>query len=812
MKLNFKKISAIGASILMTGMTMGVAAAANFPAPFVDSSGANVAIVYGAAASSLDLAQTGTIVTALQAAMPKSGGAPTGDSVLIAKGSDNLNLGNTWGVLTGSIDEEDLGVLLADGTYVADDNDEFNYEQKITLGTPTFEHFRDSDYETLVGSETRTPALGFKLSSNTFVMNYTLDFTQDAESDVLSGDMDDIEGSDITLLGRSYYVSDFKNGTSTAYFGKLTLLDSASSGTVLENEIKTIVVGGKSYDVSIVGFTDADSVKLMVNGETTTTLDKGQSYKLSDGTYLGIKDASKLVITGSVGSVDFSLGSGKLEITHGSDVRLNDVDVQGVKGYVKKGTGGTATEKIDSIVLEWTTDEEVFLTSEAELLMPGFEAVKFSMADFARPEEEKVTIAPDGDTSIELTVPVKDGDVSLNLLYSSSTTGNFSGIGKASDERLATSTNGSIKFFEKESGSDYHSYFVATYNISNEAESYLLRAKISEDTTNARNETTIDKNVDGSWVEVCKEKTTGDTCEVGDVSLTIQTIEYTSGGNESVVLKAGTNVNFYTIFTAGGLKIWLPYEGANTSSTNGAINFTNANGVVSGMDGYSANSWYLFMDGEDKDDTLIGGTEFNLTIDDTSAKKLHVSEVNNAGSGGSGALEVGTSSGVYEKYMVDDVAPRIRHYTKPDEDQAEVYYPTGDSESYAEVYLTESGSSLGVNQLGDIVVLDSEVSSVSSKNLIVVGGSCINTVAANLLGGAACGPSFTALTDIASGEYIIKSVGDAYTTGKVALVVAGYDAEDTAAGVSYLLNKKPDTIAGTELKGTDSTTATVVSL
>ena len=50
MKINFRKISAIAASALMTGMTLGVAAAANYPAPFVSGGVANVAVVYGTGA------------------------------------------------------------------------------------------------------------------------------------------------------------------------------------------------------------------------------------------------------------------------------------------------------------------------------------------------------------------------------------------------------------------------------------------------------------------------------------------------------------------------------------------------------------------------------------------------------------------------------------------------------------------------------------------------------------------------------------------------------------------------------------------
>lgn len=66
MGLNFRKISAIASSILLTGMTLGVAAAANYPAPFVSGSSANTAVVYGAGAHSLDVAAATSIQTDLQ--------------------------------------------------------------------------------------------------------------------------------------------------------------------------------------------------------------------------------------------------------------------------------------------------------------------------------------------------------------------------------------------------------------------------------------------------------------------------------------------------------------------------------------------------------------------------------------------------------------------------------------------------------------------------------------------------------------------------------------------------------------------------
>ena len=818
----FKKIASALASTAMIGSTIALAAATSFPAPFADGSASDVAVIYGASGAVTDIAAATDIASSISSNLATTSSTSTsttceGDCVILSKSSDNINLADTWAVFTGSVDDDDLTTLLADGTYTAGDNDDFDYEQKITLGSPTLSHFRDSDYESLVGLDDKTPTIGFKISSNTWIMNYTLDFTQDAESDYVSGgtDMDDIEGSDLPLLGNSYYVSDLKNVTGPTFFGKMTLLDSANSATVREGEPVTVTVDGVTYEVSIT-FIDDDEVRFNVNGETVPAsgkLQAGQSAKIADGAYIGVRSVDKLVVSDSIGSSSFSIGSGKLEITSGSDIKLNDETIQGVKGYVYRASSPTiGTQKIDKIVIEWKTDEEEFISPETELVMPGFEVIKFSMADFIRPEEEKITIEKDGDTSIKLDVPIKDGEVSLNILYTDST-GNFTGIGKASDDRLATSGNGTLHFQEKDSdGNDYHSYFVASYNITQEAESYLLRALITTNTDAVRNETTIQKKVNGAWVDICENKVDSDTCDIGDVSLTIGRIQYTSGGTETVELRAGSNTHFNTIFTNGGLAIYLPYEGANSSTALGLINLTGraTNPTTTGHDD---NSWYLYMDGEDKDDNLLSGTGFSFTLNDNSDKNLQVQHVNTTGgnaagegSGGENGLEIGDTS-TYEAYVKDDVAPRILHYTKPDEDWAEVYYPTGDSESYAEVRLSSSDVSFTTTS-SIVPITDAEASSASGKNIIVVGGTCINSVAASLLGvpTGTCGADFTAATKVGAGEYLIQSFPR--TGDKVATLVAGYNAGDTTNAATALTTQTVDTTAGKKYTGTTSTSIT----
>ncbi|MBU1136597.1 MAG: hypothetical protein KJ559_03765, partial [Nanoarchaeota archaeon] len=139
----------------------------------------------------------------------------------------------------------------------------------------------------------------------------------------------------------------------------------------------------------------------------------------------------------------------------------------------------------------------------------------------------------------------------------------------------------------------------------------------------------------------------------------------------------------------------------------------------------------------------------------------------------------------------------------------------GKKQMYADVYIAEVDASItagtsagGASQIGDILVKDSEVSSVASKNLIVVGGSCINSAAASLVGGASCGAAWTTATNVGTGEFLIKGYASP-SIGKFALLVAGYDAADTVNAATYLRNQALDT--SKEYKGTSSTSATLVT-
>ena len=75
------------------------------------------------------------------------------------------------------------------------------------------------------------------------------------------------------------------------------------------------------------------------------------------------------------------------------------------------------------------------------------------------------------------------------------------------------------------------------------------------------------------------------------------------------------------------------------------------------------------------------------------------------------------------------------------------------------------------------------------------------------LGGAYCGAAFTEATNVGPGQFMIKAF-DGFTEGKIALVVAGYEAADTVNAATYLRTQDVDTSSA--YIGTSSTAAELI--
>lgn len=788
MKFNFRKIASVLASVVMIGSTIGIAAAANYPAPFIAGGAKDVAIVYGSNALTSDLAAAVDVSSNLQywlASQTAEGSsvidssASGGDSYKLEKTSTKFQLGlGVLDVVSGSVTDSNLPVLLADGVYMDDDNDEFDYTQTVTLKNHTLAFFEDNDYKEDV------PSVGIRIASGSQVLTYSLDFTENPL-------WADLETSDIFFAGKEYYVLDAVNNTS------LTLLDSAQSANIVEGETATVTVGDKSYVVGI-NFVESGSVKLDVDGEITDKISATGTYKLSDGTYVGVKEVNFNSKDTGVSNVEFSLGKGKLKLTEDTDVELNDDTVNGLMVGLL-----SSTEYLTKISLNWTADDDLFIAEGSDISMPGFNVLKLSWGGMTFPKEEAIAIEPDGDSSFKLTnFPLKDSTETINLLYWNNTA--FTYIGKDSTKRLVTNTT-SLTF-----DADTDEQFVASWTDGKDAESYLMRAT-SFTTENSINKTSIQYRKDSIWTDAKKDAQDGDVVSLGNVDLTLGDIDK----NAKTVVITNTAGQFNKLYSKEGLMIHLPYKVATgAATTSGAI-------VGSNMTNGTIQTFTLYASEEDKNGNKGQGLNVTFTLADDASDDTSVTAV--GGSLGGTWTEVGATD-VEENYVYSALATKISHDKSGNQYDATLTYHG--EESYGNVYLTSpttvitpgsSGSSGGsVSELGTVTVKDTEVSSVSAKNLIVIGGSCVNTAAAKILGSdvALCGAAFTEKAGVGANQALIKVVKNPYLaadTTKVAMLIAGYEADDTIKAAKYVTTEKPSTAEGAIKLATSSTVATVVT-
>ncbi len=798
--IQFKKIASLVTSALMIGSTVGIAAAANYPAPFVSGNTANVAIVYGgtdAAASDL-VAATG-VQSDLSSKLTASVGTSTGeestvsggDFVKIEKTNNKFNLGEDFTDFYSTLDDGELSTVLASGTYQNLNFDEFDYDQTITPGSAlTLTHFADSEFNEY------DPKIGLNLASGAHVLNYTLDFSDAAEG--TTTDFDDLETTDITLLGKTFYISQADN---TANGVKLTLLDTANEAIVAEGETTTVTVGDQSYDVSAT-FIDDNEAMFTVNGVTTKKLTEGATQKVAEDTYIGVKDVLYSARDSGISKVTFTLGTGKIVLENGQEVQVNGEDIsanEDANGYSHIVTAylTNSSTDLDSITLEWNLDDDAWIVPGKDLVMPGFNTIKISMGGFVFPKEEMTKVEPDGSDSWKLRTEIKDGDIDLNLLYLNSTGTGIAGLGDSSTKQLLTATGSDPTLTL--TNIDNVEWIPATAISGDDGESYLFQITKVDTSTPAKNTTTIKNLADGST----KTLDIGETESWGDVEVTLSAATKNGGTEAATIALSGSgSATAYAdrLITKEGLKIQLPVDSV-TATGDGIINITHA----------PPTSFTMNFTEEDEDGNINDGASLTATLSPNSGDPT-VSGISLASLSGSDEFETADGSDKYIGYVNSPLATKTMRDTGGDQDDLELTYH-GD-ESYADVFLSEVNAMVSSEGGGTttvaVPVTDTEAATLSNQNLIVVGGSCVNTMAAELLGSATalCGQGFTDATMVGDGQYLIQTF--ARTGGKVATLVAGYNAGDTTNAATALKTLTVDTTPGKKYTGTVATAITPV--
>lgn len=921
--INFKKISAFGTTALMMGMTMGMAAAASYPAPFVSGGLADVAVVYGTGAgvSVLDAVEAGNLQSNLQSFMGASTSAgstsTTGETVSLDTGSTRIWLNTSLNTAKSTITKTDMPTTLKDYTFSG--NVDSKLTQTIKIGGGFTAGAENSGKVIFAKQPTSSsdPVIGLSMNTSQTGLLYNASVTMSA----INFTHADSKNQEITLFGQKYTVASATDLT------KLVLLKSATKVS-LSNTSPTadVTVGGKTYTLTLVSASDtAATIKVTDSAGMSDSkeVSEGASKKIQ-GLQIAITTADELG-SGAI-STTLSAGSEKITLENGATVTKGDNadPIDGTFAYIvgSNSVGTTnATTEIAVAVYRPDSSNDAILPG-ATFVDPVFGSFKIDFAGLSSPSDDvtrdTVTFVNSGDKAMALTMTDSDSNtktviVAYNATYAGGLTRTLA-VNKSANWRLSDDNNNSIWVIEGANLTE-NSYEL----VGNQDYGHLVQV------TQIYNSTGTDYTTDKVKFKDVMSGSTYDSTftSEGVGSVSIDGKQYTvrfvgSGSDGYVTLKYPTGdspdanswVVYPTIDLKGGSRIAL-YEPLNislglgingttsavdklyfpdgdgytsltltyTAGTGGLGNWTLSGAAASVLatDGGSAGT----ASGVNYSSFTIGQLTYNLTnttvINSTRLWLMQPGSTNNQltspavvifeekdNNNNYEAVVISTEEGPEADYLaattaiiangsalpgtstngvgVDLVAMSTKYYNASatmqsksditkyidwfgvltsvnaaDSDQKTANLSIPPSQLYAKLYLGASGSNVtssssgaSASSLGDVLVKDSEVSSVSSKNLIVVGGSCINSAAAKVLGGAYCGASFTGATNVSSGQFLIQSVADKYTTGKVALVVAGYDAADTVNAAKYLRTKTVDTMAGKKYVGTSSTSATLV--
>ncbi|MBU2496850.1 MAG: hypothetical protein KJ767_02220, partial [Nanoarchaeota archaeon] len=220
-----------------------------------------------------------------------------------------------------------------------------------------------------------------------------------------------------------------------------------------------------------------------------------------------------------------------------------------------------------------------------------------------------------------------------------------------------------------------------------------------------------------------------------------------------------------------------------------------------------------------------GGTTlrmpFNLSVNKTSPNSLETEWFGlEEGDAKTGDIVVGTRSiGTWEENTLTQDGIRI-YDPESYNDEFHVGIPTDDRDNF-EMNVAISGEGATISRTGTSVTrapvgvsyLDTEITSVQGKNIVAIGGSGINRVSAKILG--LTYPTYgtdqawqdsTGVTG--EGQAVVKLVDSPYTTGKVAMIVAGWSAVDTRRAGKAVAQNVPALSGKEALLSTVSSTVT----
>jgi hypothetical protein len=894
MKFSFRKIGSVLASGAMLSSTVALAAAANFPAPYVTGGTADVAIVHGGTnAAYTDLVAVADISSHLSSRLAQntaSGGSAgvdtsvSGETAPLFTSGTKLYINDTIKAVKNVLTKAELPTVLEEASFSGDVDT--TVTQTIDLGfNPriTFKKQPTSDDDPNIAVALSTTIANYLYNASA-TFQKTVNFTHP-----------DSAGEEFTMFGQTFTISSATDATD------MVLLKSAEKFSVTSDDpSREVTVGGNTYTIDLVSASDSAATV-----RVTDSSGGSNSKEISENTSKKVQGITIAVTTADETNLQLSAtiiaGAEKVTLADGTTVTTGE-DAAVIDGTNVKFSGASATPAgLTKIIVSATapeSDEDAIKAGES-FVDPVFGSFKLEFAGLNigsaadDGDRETIDISPADDDQMELTMTDYNG-VTKTFKWAINTTTSTKMELQLDDELR----NITVREME---AINYNGYVM----VGNEDEAHLLKlSSVTNSTTGTSSDRVEFTDIfSGDTLKTTWTAEGSGTVSVGGKTFNVYLTGASGSSTEDYTVKLNypdsttaltDMVAFPTIETSKGARLALyepltinisdwdgpengiwhnlttiripdgdgytdialarngidPAEGTvnvTFGSTTTSLNKSLATGAV-GVSG-SIGQLVFNVTGSSTSDQVVlkvvtpagasTGATTNTDLpaififeekDDNNVYEAMLVTLETGGSGddGIGVDDIvrtwGLDASAWEATMASDSKKTqeadlwgtISTIDSGDSDQKKLTISYPDEQVHALIYMGSEGSSVttsgggsgagSVTDLGSVSVADTEVGSVAGKNLIVIGGSCVNSEAANLLGVSSptCGADWTAATGVASGEYLIETF--ARTGDKVATLVAGFNAGDTTnAGKALTTQGDIDTTAGKKYKGTTST-------
>jgi hypothetical protein len=747
--MKYKKILATVGSLVMLGATMAGAFAASVPTGF---NADNTVIVMGSGTGVDDDLAKSVILSPLAATAQGTSGSVSvsgGTMVPIETRTNKLNVGEQLDGVKVKLTSTDLPELLATGR-IRSGSQNVDTTQELFLGNAkvVFDALGDEDDYVIntAAAEDKLPVLYLGNATST-AWRLKVTFSESINASALRST------EKLTIAGREFTFDP------TMDLGEVIMYASATTAVIGDGASEDVSIGGDDFTIAVTGAnTVSGNARITIDGEAfsvdegDTIYVRGQRFYVND---IFVSDVG----TVSTAQVEIFVGADKIEISNTGAIELNDETLEGV----------TATENLDSTALtsiEFTfkpgnldadTEEASYLEMGEAIVDPLFGTIitKFDGVSPALKSSDRGMIEV-SKSSDDLRVVLKNRD------------------GNTIDIKPYSVSSTEL---------DDHEYFLgggALINLSNR-EWFIL-----QDGSEAENYVTKVIEVSGNPKAdeiTLKELTTGSS---------------STFTNTTIGELFGTG--YYVCNEANGATGWWIDTAADCDEVT--------TGILGNLTVYSEDNVKTVMALDDDGNVTITLTEDNGDANGT------IMFVIGAKYNADDDIHVTVDASAYGESADDDTGYYLSawgtYVEAEEDDNTNVKIWTTAEEAEYQVLVGSGSISTTPGEEGNLVVTDTEAASITNKNMIVVGGSAINSMAATLLGVPypTAGAAFTAATDIGAGEALIES----FERGSnVAVLVAGYEQTQTHNAASYLVNQNPDVSAGKSYKVSSATAATAIT-